>query len=956
MHFEHPLALALLALALGLTWASATSPLSPLRRFSRGRRYALLVAQTLCLGALALALSEPSLRHTRHPRAVLLVLDRSRSTDHVEGLATRLPVWLREATRGARPGDRLGLVEFAATAHTTLAPGPVIEDQPPPVGALTQSRDASALRDALLHALGALPHDAEGRLVLLSDGDETHGSALDAATLAAAAGVPVDVLPLLRPPRRDVAARRLRAVDRVSPGSPVDLAFVLHSDVAVGATVTLRRDGQPLGREHIALRPGEEVIHLRDTPLEAGLHRYEARVESDIPELDSVSGNEAAYAFVRVTGEARALVVAGRAAEGGGEALAEALRRAGIVTDRVGPGEAPGSPGAWARYDLVALDDVRARELDPAARATLGEAVRTLGLGLLMAGSDRAFGPGGWAGTPVEAVLPVTLDLRNHRTRGDVALVIVIDRSGSMAEGTRDGRSKLTLANEGAARAAGLLHPTDLVAIAHVDTEVSWTLPLRRADDTETITRRARGAGIGGGGIFTEVALDAAYALLRTQRATVRHVLLLADGDDAENSEACAQRARQAAATSITTSVVAIGRGHDEPHLAAIAREGLGRYYLTEDARSLPEIFTEDTALSARNPLRESPFVPRFVRASTLTRGVDLGRLPTLDGYVVTELRPRAEALALALDDDPWLARWEVGAGRAAALTSDLDGRWSADFLRWPGSGPLMGQLGRWLLRGVRDHDLRVTARSDGAVITVEAEAESALGGFDSTRELEAHLLSPGGVTTRVPLTPTAPGRYDARIDAARPGTWLVSVIDPSRGLVGVTGAEVVSSAELNAHPGNEALLAAIADRTQGALRRDLNRLYDGPRRPFVTQRPLSPALLALALAAALVAATLRRVPEGALARLRRPKTGPAPIPESDSATPQGALLDRVREARRGPSAATPAAQPGRTPSGPAEGAVQPPDTPAGPPPEAPKGPAAGLDALVAQKRARRQG
>ena len=44
---------------------------------------------------------------------------------------------------------------------------------------------------------------------------------------------------------------------------------------------------------------------------------------------------------------------------------------------------------------------------------------------------------------------------------------------------------------------------------------------------------------VGGGGIYTDVALEAAYTALGTETVTLKHTLLFADGDDAEQIAGC---------------------------------------------------------------------------------------------------------------------------------------------------------------------------------------------------------------------------------------------------------------------------------------------------------------------------------------------------------------------------------------------------------------------------------
>lgn len=949
MSFDRPWALLALVPALAV-FALGLRALTRSRTAPRGLRLRLVLALELALLAVfAVIAAGPRAVRVSKRLAVVILVDRSRSTDHVVDLDRRLRALLDEAPRGMGRDDVLGVVSFALEADTATVPSPASRSASLAIPRAPSARDETDLAAAIIHGLGDLPSDASGRLVLISDGDETRGDARSAALLASAASVPIDVIALARPTRADVAAVRLRAPDRVEVGAPVDLALVTRSTRASHGRVELMRDGVRVGAAEAQWGAGEDVIHLRDEALTPGLHRYEARIVPAVPGDDAVIGNESSAGFVRVAGGARAVVISGARERGGGEAVTGALRSAGLEVDLVGPSSAPATSGEWGRYDLIVLDDVRARDLDPASLPVIREQVRELGAGLLMVGGERSFGPGGYGQSPVEDVLPVTLDLRQHRMRGSVALAIMIDRSGSMSAPTRDGRTKIELANEGAARSAAMLDAADLIAIGHVDTQTDWTWRMHAADDANAIARAARSGTAGGGGIATEVALRDAYEALGATRATIRHVILLADGDDAEESAECPPLSERALREHITTSVVAIGRGHDEANLERVARLGGGRYYLTEDARTLPAIFTEETVVAARNPIREEPFRPHFLRGVEALRGVDPATIPSVDGYVLTEQRPRAEVLARALDDDPWLARWQIGVGRSAVITSDLDGRWTRALLAWPGASAMIGQVGAWLARGVRDGGVRAVAVASRGRLRVEVDATTDTGRWDSALDLEARVVTPSGATTRVPLEARAPGRYEADLEATRSGSYLVTVVSPSAGVVGVTGAEVTASSEITALPGDPARLAELADRTGGRVRTHLRDVFAGPRPEHRSSRPITAPLLQVALALLLLEVIARRVPAPDVAALRAwwAKRRAAHAPVETAPEPPDEALAMLRAKRAASRPAPPVAPMIATPVAPS-----PPVTTRAEE-KKPEAPSSDLDALVAQKRAR---
>ncbi len=109
----------------------------------------------------------------------------------------------------------------------------------------------------------------------------------------------------------------------------------------------------------------------------------------------------------------------------------------------------PDTTLAMSQYDPIALVNVPRCAFSESTLQRLAAYVHNRGSGLIMVGGPESFGPGGWRDTPVEAALPVTVDIPVYCKMLPVSVVIVIDISGSMAM-TEDGVSNLSLALDGA--------------------------------------------------------------------------------------------------------------------------------------------------------------------------------------------------------------------------------------------------------------------------------------------------------------------------------------------------------------------------------------------------------------------------------------------------------------------------------------------------------------------------
>ncbi|MCC6524888.1 MAG: VWA domain-containing protein, partial [Polyangiaceae bacterium] len=783
------------------------------------RRHLADLAAMVAVLAAALAATRPELGRPLDRLTVIAVVDRSRSIDLVPDAEVRVARELEAARGNMRAGDRIGVVVFGATAACEEVPRE--RDEPRPTQRATVARDGTDLAAALRRGLAEVPSDSAARLVLVSDGVATRGDALAAAAAAVTAQIPIDVVALEQREAADVRLVSLRAPPRASLGESIELRIVTSSPAATRLELRLSRDGVPLRRFAADVAAGEDVLRVREVLDLPGLHRYDLSISAADPALDASPDDNTATTFVRVRGPARALVLA--AERGKSAFVAGALERAGFAVEQGDASSVPADVAAAAGYDLIVLGDIPAADVSPLAVAALASYVRDLGGGLWLLGGPGAMGPGGYAGSPLEEVAPVSFDLKDEQRRASLAEVIAIDISGSMAMQV-SGRTKLELANEAAARSAELLGAGDSLGVVHVDTVPRWAVPVGPVSDKAAVGRAIRAVGPGGGGILVPVALEAAYAALAPAEVNLKHVLLFSDGDDAEDLGAPATAlVRGAAQKGITTSIVALGRGKDVGALAELSKLGNGRFYLVEDATRLPAVFTQETVLASRSAIKEDPFVVQAGASGPATAGVDLDAAPPLEGYVVTIPKPRATVLLTGPEGDPVLATWRAGLGRSAAFTSDLEDRWGQAWTHWPGAARLVAQLGRELARSGDDARVRLEAEVAAGELRLRATAVDDGGRSESFRRLRAVVSGPDGWRRDVALEAAGPGLYEAALPLSRPGAYVAVARDEVTGdAVATTGAALTEGEELRPTGSDLGALARIAELTGGRKRDNL--------------------------------------------------------------------------------------------------------------------------------------
>ena len=470
-----------------------------------------------------------------------------------------------------------------------------------------------------------------------------------------------------------------------------------------------------------------------------------------------------------------------------------------------GPAGLPRTLGELQRFDLFLLSDVSALQMTREQMELYRTWVQQFGGGFVMIGGENSFGVGGYFRTPIEQMLPVRMDHDDRQETPSVALYIVLDRSGSMTApvGGSTGATKISLADQGSVLAMNVLQSKDLFGLTAVDTQVNSVVPLGRLGNKAANEQKILAITAGGGGIYIYTGLADALRVMHDAPAKIKHVILFSDAADAEekNSGEMPDGAPAGRGTSmdlvgslladkVTTSVVGLGTEHDKDvtFLRALAERGNGRFYLTDDANTLPQIFSTETMKVAQSSLVEEPFNPVPAGPSPLAAGIDWASSPPLLGYNATKIKPTAQ-LALATETgEPLLATWRYGLGQTGAFTSDATSRWAGEWLTWDGYGKFWAQVVRGLLRKSDQATFQVRAveQGDGSRLRLDIDALTPEGGFRDRLPIDVTALDTAtGATHTLRAEQIAPGSYRVEFDLPPPddaggaATTMFSVSSP---------------------------------------------------------------------------------------------------------------------------------------------------------------------------------
>jgi uncharacterized membrane protein len=658
--FSHPWYLLLLPL---LIWGAvyvARLSLADLRgaraRWSLGLRIAILTLGVLALAGLQVSMPAKKL-------AVLFVLDQS---DSIPPEQKRQALeMINTAAKKMGPDDLGGVLVFGGDAYLEREAGPMlplktIHSLPP--------RDYTNVAGAVRLAVAAFPENAQKRIVLISDGNENLGDAIQEAASATSAQVEIDTIPVTYKYDREVMLDKMAVPSEAKVGEPFEVRVIARSTQKTSGVIRLLRNGELIAQQAVDLLPGPNVITFHQALEKADFHRYEAVIDT---KTDQLPENNRAMGFVLVKGKPRVLVVENNLDDA--RFLSAALSGQKLDVDIRLPGQLPSSLAEFQTYDSIVLSNVGAFQLSPEQMKAIRSSVRDLGTGLVMIGGENSYGPGAYKGTPIEEALPVDMEVKKHKVMpvGAVAMVL---HTCEFPDGNR-------WARETAAAVVDVLGERDKIGVLLFDmTGERWGIPIQQAVNKEKIKAELYGLDPGDMPDFHGIIKMANDGLVTdAKEAAVKHIIVISDGDPSPPTAELLARIRK---NKITISTVAVfPHGGGTGVLEEMARIGNGQFYNVKHPSEIPRIFLKEAQRVLKPAIIEETFTPNMLPGSQLLQGIN--GTPPLMGYVATSPKeaPSVEVAMTSKHDDPVLASWRYGLGKSVAFMSDAKNRWAAPWV-----------------------------------------------------------------------------------------------------------------------------------------------------------------------------------------------------------------------------------------------------------------------------------
>ncbi|MBN1808222.1 MAG: VWA domain-containing protein [Planctomycetes bacterium] len=799
--FQSPVMMGLVAVTPWIWWMSYQG----WGGLDRVRSLFALVLRLLVAGTFIMMLAEPRAVRTSDVVSLVYVLDQSYSigdqvSNDVLSFVTR--------TVSEKPSaDEAGLVVFGNQAVVELPPRVSF-----PFEVITSrvDRDGTNIDKALSLAAAVIPEYNQGRIVFISDGTQTAGELTPAIDRLNARDISVDVLPVSYGFEHEVWLERLDLPRFVKVGETYEASAILSSLTAGSGRLVLHENGREIFSDEVNFNAGKNrfvlPLYLR-TP---GYYEYVASV-SVAEGMDGWRENNTAVNHLYIAAKGSILLVTDPYGdERDWATLLGSLKKAELNVELRPPLEFPRDALSLLPYDCIIFANVPADSFDVVQMNALRDAVHNQGSGFIMVGGADSFGPGGYNRTPVEEILPVTMDVTHKKVLPKGALVIVL-HTCEFSEGNTWGKR---IAKE----AIRVLGAKDEVGVLVYDWQgrEKWLFRLTPARFYDKLAKLINEANIGDMPSFGTT-MRMALTELKQSDAAMKHAIIISDGDPSPPTPELVNGFVQ---EKISISTVGINphSNTDVNTLSVIASATGGRFYFPKTASKLPGIFIKEAKTLKRSMIQNKTFVPSVEFVSPVVKGVD--EFPPLRGYILTTPKARSEVVLEGPEQDevdPVLAVWRFGVGRAAAFTSDLSPNWAADWVEWTGYDAFVKQLVSDVSRVTRKSDLHVTTQvfGDTAVITVDDYNPAA-----SLLDIRARISGPLNRDETLLLKQAGPHRYEARVPVWGKGSYHVVVAGRTgdRAEQAFGGYTVPYSTEYLRFRATPSVLRRIAENTGGRI------------------------------------------------------------------------------------------------------------------------------------------
>ncbi|NLV63123.1 MAG: VWA domain-containing protein, partial [Clostridiaceae bacterium] len=230
------------------------------------------VLRIVLMLTLTLAAASPSIQTKAGTTTTIFAADIS---DSNKKSMNEIERFIDEAMKNAGKNDLTGLISFAAESRVLKMPSK--EDTVVSINSRIKS-DSTDIEKAIVLARSIMPDNTAKRVVLLTDGKETSGNAIETASLMNRIGYTVDVVPFEQVYGAEVQIDEFTAPKQVNAGEHFDISVKISSSTDTKATVRLFANRTLTAEKEVDIYKGANLFTFGDKVQQGGIVTYTAEV------------------------------------------------------------------------------------------------------------------------------------------------------------------------------------------------------------------------------------------------------------------------------------------------------------------------------------------------------------------------------------------------------------------------------------------------------------------------------------------------------------------------------------------------------------------------------------------------------------------------------------------------------------------------------------------------------
>ena len=558
---------------------------------------------------------------------------------------------------------------------------------------------ATNLESALNYVKNLYSDDSVHRLLIISDGAETDGNAINAYEALINNDINIDCVYLTEEAGDEIAITDIAYTEKAFYGRQQEAKVAIRSRKEAQVMVRLTRNGEIVSSKPTQVNRGLTVVTFQLPSEEVGAFEYKVALLTatgeEIPEEKDLFKQNNHKSFTQqIHDDFKVLLIdSGSQDKRAIDNLRLYSENTEITEYNYTATNLPYTLDKLIQYDEIILSDVNLSIM-----AHYEEFVENLRLAVSIYGKTLMNYGATNIGDTSNEHLSMFADMLPVQYHSDSkqAVILNIDVSGSMSG------DRIAKAKQGAIACVDILDEEDYIGIVSFSDEGTVVQPLTSVRNKATIVSNINSM-VDLGGTQMSAGFDRCIELLRNADFEYKQVITLSDGDPFETPEELHNQVVQMSQMNIISSFINISNASGEGLLRDLATVGNGRYYYVESAASLVKVMLSSVTDEVTNTSIEG-------RAAIQIRREDdpslegVSNLPDLMGYNYCRIKQDATTVlttqytakesdgeAVGVAAVPIYAYWTFGKGKVSSFTSRIGTTWTSNF-RGQASGKLFLQ------------------------------------------------------------------------------------------------------------------------------------------------------------------------------------------------------------------------------------------------------------------------